>query len=1326
MFARYLNKRNSPQSPPSMQVPIYIFAGVVSHSALQKVYCVLWGTLLFDYDNEDDARNNLSPKMVVEILGVSEWDGKGRANNYPGGLLLVTHTGGTYYISCTTTEERDEWVLQLRRALECVFANNEVAPFKPSKIVQQRPPEIRNGRCPKTDNPLGAYSPLCRSCGRRFYSSELVSESCVLLQLGSEEAEKVCVDCKSVQLCILWLKTINYVHTLELHDLTQSVLKNVTRFKASFKLRQRLSHRLEMAGELFEAGNLSPEEFEELRSVDHAYIREMQHEECIKLRHAIEAFGEDMQTLINLLLDSSMTGKGGRNAYYTIIFRVLELADEAPDLIEFYFPQLYHIHLQQLLVRSPESCTKVDGLQQAFLVLSQKFPSIGLKLAWNLISTIGDYQEKKVTQVQYAASVALLLQLEMVMTGHISAIADVPTSKLLSKIIHPAPHQQQELAYEISALFLIRRRLQESHDAEELARRERNERIYGKYGPDEEEKRELEGKKSKHLNIFPGTNSTSSCIDLFYHLGVGQSSNDTQYRKKAMQELQLDEENTRRNLYSVDLPYFWTGFEQQLDFLGRLNGLVDKLRTVDRSMRTDTFKKQVTKWDKKKKVIVSDHSSRRSSKTENESTLPRSQYSTDDLSSVCSRATEDGGGHDLVGNPYLGWDPTNIAGEPLYRILRIVVDECRVFRTKARAPTLIICEVVRDDLFQKYHGDHSSVGSHFLHSQTTANVHSLPNVKEYNIEAFVDLEGAVEDEKESSLSKHNEDSLLKLAPHKVVRGRAPSTAALQEEDLNVVLSGIQEVDSLIGSSLNPAIAEMHQQFKQQQEKERLAVQNLGSTSSMNSSEIKSNDMDDRSSKVSNTKDPVGIPRRKSGVVLPINRLASSTEGILRSSQHLGMNSIQNTSKFGSSSEHGGSSGAIHERVLKSSVSHSNITALIGQDSSPVRGGDADLTSMKSLNSERNGLSSGNDDLNSREDHLAHCQKVLSSAQKLLQQGVIDEKEYQQLLMSDQQYRQEVAREAVLQAKSRVENVLGESFLSKKERILGEKFEFSLVERNEVDSEEEYWPAYDLRSFIVKTNDDLRQEICCLQLMSIFKAIFEHFGLGDLLFLRPYRIVCTGHMSGIVEVVPDSVSFDALKRTTGFTTLSAYFTKVYDFSPDRLAEAKYNFMASLAAYSLFTYILQIKDRHNGNLLLDSDGHIIHIDFGFLLSIAPGGSFSVETAPFKLTEEMVELLGGLDSPLFGEFVTAFTKGFIALQANCENIMSAITVLSHSSSFPCFQGKPIQSILEKLRGRFRTELSVPDTVKHCLDLITNSYGHYGTRQYDTFQYYSNGILS
>ena len=89
---------------------------------------------------------------------------------------------------------------------------------------------------------------------------------------------------------------------------------------------------------------------------------------------------------------------------------------------------------------------------------------------------------------------------------------------------------------------------------------------------------------------------------------------------------------------------------------------------------------------------------------------------------------------------------------------------------------------------------------------------------------------------------------------------------------------------------------------------------------------------------------------------------------------------------------------------------------------------------------------------------------------------------------------------------------------------------------------------------------------------------------------------------------------------------------------KFEEAQANFIRSLVGYSLFTYMFAIKDRHNGNILMDRQGHLIHIDFGFMFQNSPG-SMNWESAPYKLTDDYVELMDGRDSDKFEMFLGLF---------------------------------------------------------------------------------------
>ncbi|KIY43419.1 hypothetical protein FISHEDRAFT_53124 [Fistulina hepatica ATCC 64428] len=274
--------------------------------------------------------------------------------------------------------------------------------------------------------------------------------------------------------------------------------------------------------------------------------------------------------------------------------------------------------------------------------------------------------------------------------------------------------------------------------------------------------------------------------------------------------------------------------------------------------------------------------------------------------------------------------------------------------------------------------------------------------------------------------------------------------------------------------------------------------------------------------------------------------------------------------------------------------------------------------------------------------------------------------------------------------------------------------------------------WDCVPVIVKTGADLRQEQLAVQLIHEFERIWKDENCKC--WVRSFRILITGGTSGLVETITDAMSIHSIKKAKyarrlaegrlGYVSLLDHFKQTYgDPSSAKFARAQRNFAKSLAGYSLVTYFLQVKDRHNGNIMLDRDGHLIHIDFGFILSNSPG-NIGFEAAPFKLPFEYVEVLGGIDAPLYIEFKNLFREGFEAVRKHCDRIITLVELMQKDSCLPCFAALGEQTA-NSLRERFYPTLTHALIGEHVDNLINSSLGSNWTRLYDSYQYYSQSIL-
>lgn len=88
----------------------------------------------------------------------------------------------------------------------------------------------------------------------------------------------------------------------------------------------------------------------------------------------------------------------------------------------------------------------------------------------------------------------------------------------------------------------------------------------------------------------------------------------------------------------------------------------------------------------------------------------------------------------------------------------------------------------------------------------------------------------------------------------------------------------------------------------------------------------------------------------------------------------------------------------------------------------------------------------------------------------------------------------------------------------------------------------------------------------------------------------------------------------------------------------------------------------------------------------------GQIGFESAPFKLTQEYVDLMEGIESDKFETFKSLFKAGLIEVSKHMSDLESIITVMAKDSHMTCF--KRPNSVMSELRERIKPQVASTTT--------------------------------
>jgi len=267
----------------------------------------------------------------------------------------------------------------------------------------------------------------------------------------------------------------------------------------------------------------------------------------------------------------------------------------------------------------------------------------------------------------------------------------------------------------------------------------------------------------------------------------------------------------------------------------------------------------------------------------------------------------------------------------------------------------------------------------------------------------------------------------------------------------------------------------------------------------------------------------------------------------------------------------------------------------------------------------------------------------------------------------------------------------------------------IIEKRRPSTNEEFIDRSKTIKFIIKNDVSVRKEHVVSSLIEILhnKLIDQSNKKRLDIFekIPTYKIIMIDKTIGIIEFVESSYTLGHLK-SKNISILNHVLEHNRMITVDLIRN---RYAKSLAISSCISYILGFGDRHLDNIMINKDGLIFHIDYGY---IANNPITNIFSAPIiRITYEMIECLGGENSVDYKIFKNFITDVFNIIRLYTNIILNNYFVLGYEKIVEWDDFK------NKIIDRFMVGMSGKEVIISLDNEIKNSYNSFSSFSVDLF---------